>query len=384
MNKHKLRQLLRNDEGFKLDFKLELSLELDSEKKEFVKDVIAIANTPGGRGYIVFGVEDQSRKVVGLENIPEHIEERIQQVIANRATPPVPVRFDLVELDGKHLGVVTIFKSMQVPHQMIQTGAFYVRRGSTTDKAGRYEIANMLQQYGMLSFENVPCRNSSLKDLDEEALCIEWGSQKIELLKQHFFLHSIGIIATDLEKEVYYPTYGGLLLFGRNPQIYIPQAVLEVKCNEQVLMINGNILQMLKQFKEHITGLLPKSYPITGLVEVVTNALIHRNYWNNAQYTTVDIKKDAVIVTNPMSHEVYESKHYRWRVNPWLYSRLMLMSQKTDGFHLGIGLDKTKDLFMDKGGIQIETKRMEGLFELTLPGTGTYEEENDDYEIGKS
>ena len=34
MNLHKLRQLLKNDEGFKLDFKLELHLELESEKKE--------------------------------------------------------------------------------------------------------------------------------------------------------------------------------------------------------------------------------------------------------------------------------------------------------------------------------------------------------------
>ena len=168
MNLHKLRQLLKNDEGFKLDFKLKLSLELESEKKEFVKDVIAIANTAGGRGYIIFGVEDQTRRIVGLEEIPEHVEERIQQIITNRATPPVPVRFDLLETNHKKVGVVTIFKRMQVPHQMIQTGAFYIRRGSTTDKANRHEIANMLQQFGMLSFENVPCLSSHLDDLDDE------------------------------------------------------------------------------------------------------------------------------------------------------------------------------------------------------------------------
>ncbi len=372
MNKQKLMQLLKNDEGFKLDFKLKLSLDLDSEKKEFVKDVIAIANTPGGRGYIVFGVEDATRRIIGLEAIPEHIEERIQQVIANRATPPVPVRFDTIEVEGKVLGVVTIFKSMQVPHQMLQTGAFYIRRGSTTDKAGRHEVANMLQQYGMLSFENVPCRGSSLKDLDEKALCMKWGNPSDNNPEQLLLLSSLGIIATDYEREAYYPTYGGLLLFGKHPQDFIPQAIVEVSCNSQIIGIDGNILEMLKTFREQVSKLLPKAYPISGLVEVLTNAIIHRNYWNNAQYIQVVINKDYVRVTNPMSHEVYEGRQQRWRVNPWLYSRLLIMSQRQDNFHLGIGLEKTKELFKAAGGIKIESKRLEGVFEVTLPGTAVY------------
>lgn len=51
-----------------------------------------------------------------------------------------------------------------------------------------------------------------------------------------------------------------------------------------------------------------------------------------------------------MSHEVYEGRQQRWRVNPWLYSRLLIMSQRQDNFHLGIGLEKTKELL----------KRLEG------------------------
>ncbi len=373
MNKNKILQLLKSDEGFKLDFKLKLSLELDSEKKEFVKDIIAIANTPGGRGYIIFGVEDATRQIVGLEEIPEHIEERIQLIIANRSYPPVPVRFDTLDIDGKVLGVVTIFKSMQVPHQMLQTGAFYIRRGSTTDKAGRHEIANMLQQHGMLSFENVPCRGSRLKDLDEKALAIKWGINAVSQEEQLLLLSSLGIVATDYEKEVYYPTYGGLLLFGKHPQDFIPQAIIEVSCNNRIVGIEGNVLEMLKTFETYITPLLPKQYPISGLVEVVTNALIHRNYWNNAQYIQVIIDEHYIKVTNPMSHEVYEGRRQCARVNPWLYSRLLIMSQRQDNFHLGIGLEKMKELFKEVGEVKIETKRLEGVFEVILPGIANYE-----------
>ncbi len=371
MNLHKLRQLLKNDEGFKLDFKLELHLELESEKKEFVKDVIAIANTAGGRGYIIFGVEDQTRRIVGLKDIPEHVEERIQQMIANRATPPVPVRFDLLEVDHKKIGVVTIFKSMQVPHQLIQTGAFYIRRGSTTDKANRHEVANMLQQFGMLSFENVPCRGSSLADFDVEMVKQYTGVLNLNSAQKQMLLCSMGMIACDLEKEEYAPTYGGLLLLGKRPQDFIPQAILEVGYEGETMGIEGNIQTMLQRFKEHMLQVLPKSYPLEGLIEVVTNAMIHRSYWNNGQYIQVLISKEKIVVSNPMSHEIYGQKVSRWRVNPWLYSR-MLMMQQPDGFHLGIGLEKTKILFEDRGGIQVETDALEGIYQVTLPGTKEY------------
>lgn len=372
MNLHKLRQLLKNDEGFKLDFKLKLSLELESEKKEFVKDVIAIANTAGGRGYIIFGVEDQTRRIVGLEHIPEHVEEKIQQIIANRATPPVPVRFDLLETDHKKVGVVTIFKSMQVPHQMIQTGAFYIRRGSTTDKANRHEIANMLQKFGMLSFENVPCLGSSLADLDEEMVKKYTGLLNVNPMQQQMLLCSMGIIACDFEKEVYHPTYGGLLLMGKRPQDFIPQAILEVGYQGRNIGFEGNINTMLKQFKAEMQRLLPANYPIEGLIEVVTNAMIHRSYWNNGQYIQVMIEEEQIVVSNPMSHEIYELKASRWRVNPWLYSRLLMM-QQPDGFHLGIGLEKTRTLF--EGKVKVETNPLEGIFQVTLPGVKEYKKE---------
>lgn len=64
MDKYKLKMLLESDEGPKLDFKQSLSVETDGEKKELVKDVIAIANSRGGRGYIIFGVEDKTKELL--------------------------------------------------------------------------------------------------------------------------------------------------------------------------------------------------------------------------------------------------------------------------------------------------------------------------------
>ena len=54
MDIQRLKQLLSREENEKMDFKAQLKLTTEGEKKELVKDVTAIANSRGGRGYIIF------------------------------------------------------------------------------------------------------------------------------------------------------------------------------------------------------------------------------------------------------------------------------------------------------------------------------------------
>ena len=55
------RILLKREEGTKLDFKVKMDIVIESGKKELAKDICAIANSHGGRGYIVIGVEDKTK-----------------------------------------------------------------------------------------------------------------------------------------------------------------------------------------------------------------------------------------------------------------------------------------------------------------------------------
>ena len=66
MTIQKLEELLSRSEYEKLDFKLDFNIDKESSKREFVKDVTAIANSKGGRGYIIFGVEDKKKEIVGV------------------------------------------------------------------------------------------------------------------------------------------------------------------------------------------------------------------------------------------------------------------------------------------------------------------------------
>ena len=67
MNIQKLEELLSRSEYEKLDFKLDFNIDKEYSKREFVKDVTAIANSKGGRGYIIFGVEDKKKEIRKVE-----------------------------------------------------------------------------------------------------------------------------------------------------------------------------------------------------------------------------------------------------------------------------------------------------------------------------
>jgi predicted HTH transcriptional regulator len=66
----------------------------------------------------------------------------------------------------KVLVVIVIYKSDLKPHQMIQNGAFYIRRGSTTDVARREELAKMFQENGLFSYEKVLLHKVPLEALN--------------------------------------------------------------------------------------------------------------------------------------------------------------------------------------------------------------------------
>lgn len=68
MDADRIKQFLRREEGPKLDFKQILRLNTESEKKEITKDVIAVANSRGGRGYILYGVEDKTKRIINMRN----------------------------------------------------------------------------------------------------------------------------------------------------------------------------------------------------------------------------------------------------------------------------------------------------------------------------
>ncbi|MGL4345790.1 MAG: AlbA family DNA-binding domain-containing protein [Cellulosilyticaceae bacterium] len=366
MNQQKVKQLLQKEEGFKLDFKLKLMIEQDSDKRELVKDVIAMANTPGGRGYILYGIQDHTKKIVGIEQIPENVEERLQQIIGQRSRPPVVVRWDTVVINRKVVGVLTIYKSTQMPHQMLGVGAFYVRRGSTTDVATRHEIATMLQNCGLVSFETVPCHRAEMADLDWDMVKRYLGG--CETITSCIpTLNALGMCEWDEYRKEVHPTYGGLLVFGNKPQDFLPHTRLELKTEQGGQVFLGNIGMQLQTFYQDIVGILPLGYPVEALLEVVANALIHRDYWNDHYHTRVEVTAHEVIVSNPSAQVFEGGEALSTRTNSWLYTRLLLLHRQAEVARFGIGLDGAKQAFGGSDRVRIAYDCYNQLFKVYLP-----------------
>ena len=376
----KLRLLIKQKEGTKLDFKETLNLDTESQKKEFAKDIIAIANSTGGRGYIIVGIKDKVKDVVGIKP-SEFIEERIQQIISYRCDPPVNIRVETVKYTGSDIGVVTIFKSQQRPHQMRQTGAFYIRRGSTTDFARRDEIAGMFQEGGLISNELVPLYNLDIEVLNESAVnkYLKKMGIALEMLTEMELWSSLGIVVLDGETGKYHPTIGGLLLFCDNPQIFLPYCsitiILVMDNKKTAHVMEGNIMNVLQKSSSFIERILKQyDYPADAIGACIGNAVVHRDYFDISRDIVVYISPNKIEISNPGTLPKGNNIHMMMREsnpsrrNNWLYHRLLVLDDENRFLRTGFNLQGVVKKFEGIGKVKFLNLEKRNLFKAILPG----------------
>ena len=374
MDRQKLKQLLKAEEGPKLDFKETLHLVNESDKKELTKDVIAMANSRGGRGYIIFGIQDKTKKVVGI-NTCDFLEEQIQQIIYNRCDPPVPISIDFVEYENTMLAVLTVFRSSHKPHMMLQNGAFYVRRGSTTDVARRGEIANLFQENGILTYETVLLKNASLEELDFDLVSQYFRNLDIISGKPNeVLMEAMGMIGQKGEMEGFRATIGGMLLFGKNPSLYLPHVFVKIVYGETIDYITGNIVKMLDRACARIKEIISDdSYPFGAVEEVIANALVHRDYLDSSRGVVITVNDKSIEISNPgsliASNSIYKFEHENNpdRRNSWLYQRLVTADSGRRFLKTGAGLGRIKKAFENTGEVKYLNIGSQNLFKVLLP-----------------
>ncbi|HMN29138.1 MAG TPA: CRISPR-associated protein Csx15, partial [Caldilineaceae bacterium] len=144
------RYVMTGKETPKVDFKISLALNTKPEKAEFAKDVMAIANTPGGDGYLILGIQDSkiaatgdwAESVIGFR-APLGADEFHRQMVdaLNDFCSRIPqVDYDEVTVPDLDcvIGVVTIKHSLKRPHSFSKDGEgirqnhIPIRRGTKT------------------------------------------------------------------------------------------------------------------------------------------------------------------------------------------------------------------------------------------------------------
>ena len=378
MDKKKLMSLIRKEEGPKLDFKLKLDITNETGKKELTKDICAIANSNGGRGYIIVGIQDKTKKIFGINENNIFTEEQIQQIITSRCEPPIPLQVDFLFIDNKKVGVISIYDGGQRPYQVRENGAFYIRRGSTTDTMRKQELIALLEENLNLTIETCPLMRSDISMLNMDLVKKYFNNKGITLTDENkeFLLLSAGIIYKDRELSEVKCTYGGLLVFSDMNQICIPNNMIKIvnkvhNIYGKVHVIQGNLIEIVDKTEKTLIEIMPDSYPVSAVVEAVKNAVLYREYYDLNRIIEITIDNNNVIVSSPgefIDENVKgERTNYNKR-NIWLYEKLITLDEKGRFLNNGKGFTRIREAFKGRGKVKFINSRIEHSFKVILPG----------------
>ena len=155
-------------EGPTLDYKEDLLLTKDGDKAEFVKDVLALANS-GETAHIITGVEDGTGRPVGFKT--HHTAEQINQILKDKCDPPISVEYIEKNILGYDIGVIE-FKGENSPYIVsvpdkyggrlsanpnrsfhIQRGTVYIRNYNMNQGAKRADLDTIYDRTKYVSLQ---------------------------------------------------------------------------------------------------------------------------------------------------------------------------------------------------------------------------------------
>ncbi|MHC4519300.1 MAG: AlbA family DNA-binding domain-containing protein [Planctomycetota bacterium] len=165
-----LQDLVTNEvpEGIMLEYKEVLSLEKKEERKEFLRDVPAFANTRGGQ--IVYGIREDRAKGVPQELCgitvanPDQLKLRLESLIRDGTDPRIySVQIgDPIGLENGKFGlVIRIRRSFNAPHMVVcgGDGRFYHRTSAGRE---RLDVTGLRTSFGMA--DTVAARTRAFRD----------------------------------------------------------------------------------------------------------------------------------------------------------------------------------------------------------------------------
>lgn len=310
LDKSSLSQLISQGENVALEFKRE-----DVKSDSLASEIVALANTHGGS--ILIGVDD-SGEILGVEHAKK-LEERVCNIARNNVIPPIDIFSEEVDSEDKVIVHIRVPKGKDKPYQTLKH-QFLVRVGSTKRVATQQELMRLFQQSGAFHFDAVSIEKAKINALNlyeinayfnRYDVDFENDDDKERVLKNIDILDESGSV-----------TYGGLLVFGMNPQKFIPNASISFahysgfEIDETLIdkkTIEGNLPQQVENTLSVImnnmsesssiegskTKILTQNYPEKVFRELIVNAVVHRNYSISGSRIRIFMFKDRIEFISP-------------------------------------------------------------------------------------
>jgi ATP-dependent DNA helicase RecG len=311
-SKEEVIQLIEGGENSSVEFKT-----ADVKTDSLAKEMVAFSNTNGG--VIFLGVDDKGT-ISGFAD-KKNFEEWIANIARNNVIPAVQFQYYEKEIQNKKIGVLEVAKGKDKPYQTLKH-QFLIRVGSTNRMATQAELMRLFQQSGVFHYDSIGVERTSISDLNltkidqyfnryEIDFTHESESEKVNLLKNSDILSETGSV-----------TIAGLLIFGINPQRYLPNAgisfahfsgdeitadlidkqnidsTLDYQVDTALSIIKNNLLQ-----PSSIVGAKRVDsrfiYSDKVFRELLVNACVHRNYAISGSKIRVFLFLDRIEFISP-------------------------------------------------------------------------------------
>ncbi len=285
-------------------------------------------------GHIVLGVENKTKIIIGVqrENLQAWV---MDTVIGRHVHPHILPDYEEVVVEGKKVVVLTIPMGVAKPYTVRHDNRedIYVRYGDTCQLASREQQARLFASGGLVSAEKFPVYGSVADELDVH----RYQEYFVEILKEeersnwHEFLVNRSFLIG--EGNALYCSYFAYALFGKNPQVKLPQSgvrvtvypgsdkdyqtLLDEHLNSALVELRGHytdnnpvekalhdkVVDILKPFisREYMKGSTRQrhwDYPLEALRELLVNAFIHRD-WTKQNYVRVVVYSNRLEVISP-------------------------------------------------------------------------------------
>jgi predicted HTH transcriptional regulator len=286
------------EESRTLEYKEELLIGTDNEKKEFLADVSSFANALGGD--IIYGIKEErngegkktgrAEETIGIENMTnDEATLRIENIIRDGLSPRLKVQIKCIE--GFRKGSVIVLRipqSFSAPHMILKGSSKFYSRNS----AGKYPLDVGEIRSSFLTSEALP---EKIKRFREQRLAEIIADQTPVQLNssQRFVIHLIPISS---------------FLYGSNNQKII------VASKKDMFSLQQTIEETYSDYRYNIDGYLfyPRSgnghyYQVyrTGIVEYVDCNLI------------VPVELEDKIKHYYINHKDFESEII-WKVSKYI------------------------------------------------------------------
>ena len=305
---------------------VEFKESLPVKSSKYMKTIVAFANGQGGK--LIIGVEDDTRKIVGIDkNEAFQIMDAVANAISDSCKPAIIPDIYMQTIDGATIIIVDIEAGRQRPYYLAAEGlqhGVYVRVAGTTRLADEAMVKELLFEGNNRFFDKTVCLGLQASDADIEKLCLQMkqvalrnchSDEEKALVKDVTAkqLLSWGVLVEHEGKLV--PTNAYAILTGADVLHCTFQCAV-FKDNRRIVFVDrreftGPVQDIIEDAYHfvlrniHLGAVIEGLYrqdiyeiPPAAIRELIINAAVHRSYLDNGNIQ-VAIFDNRLEITSP-------------------------------------------------------------------------------------